>query len=66
MQTADSLLCPRSTNYIRPLFDAPQSPGDIAYDVTPDGKRFLFEMTGKSGRPMALTLVIHWTSGQQK
>jgi Tol biopolymer transport system component len=50
----------------KPLFDAPQSPGDIAYDVTPDGKRFLFEMTGKSGRPMALTLVIHWTSGQQK
>ena len=48
------------------LFDTPQSPGDIAYDVTPDGKRFLLEMAEQSGRPTAPTLVIHWTSGQQK
>jgi hypothetical protein len=47
----------------KPLFD---TSGDIAYDVTPACKRFLFEMAEQSGRPMALTLVIHWTSGQQK
>jgi Tol biopolymer transport system component len=50
----------------QPLFDTPQSSGDLTYDVTPDGKRFLFEMPEQSGRPTAFTLVIHWTSGQQK
>ena len=50
----------------KPLFDTSQSSGDIAYDVTPDGKRFLFEIAEQSGRPMALTLVTHWTSGPKK
>jgi Tol biopolymer transport system component len=49
----------------KPLFDTPQSPGDIFYDVTPDGKRFLIEMAEQSGRPVTLTLVTRWTSGQQ-
>ena len=50
----------------KPLFDTPQSSGDLTYDVTPDGKRFLVDMAEQSGRPVDITLVIHWTSGQQK
>jgi hypothetical protein len=42
------------------LFDAG---GDIrAYDVTPDGQRFLVNVPAPSARPQAMSVVVHWRS----
>jgi Tol biopolymer transport system component len=49
-----------------PLFDTHQAPAEFAYDVTPDGKRFLVESHEAASTRMSLTLVTNWTSGLKK
>ena len=49
-----------------PLFDTHQAPAEFAYDVTPDGKRFLVESHEAASTRMSLTLVTNWTAGLEK
>jgi len=50
----------------QPLFDTHVSTMDFAYDVTPDGKRFLVQTPESSSNRLALTLVTNWTAGLKK
>jgi Tol biopolymer transport system component len=45
---------------VRPLFDVRAGGPRSAYDVTPDGKRFLVNTTKEDAMPAPITLVVNW------
>jgi Tol biopolymer transport system component len=48
----------------QPLFRAVGAASSSPYDVTPDGKRFVFDIGSKTNAP--LTLVVNWTARLNK
>lgn len=52
---------------VTPLFQLPIVPGSgAAYDVAPDGQRFLVNFVGESGVSGPLFLVTNWTAALTK
>jgi Tol biopolymer transport system component len=50
----------------RRLFPTPPPLINFAWDVAPDGKRFLFVTTPNAGRPEPFTVVLNWEAGLKK
>jgi hypothetical protein len=50
----------------KPLFDTHQAIGDVAYDVTPDGKKFVFDMPEQPFGRMPLALVVNWAAALKR
>jgi len=48
------------------LFPTPPPLINFAWDVAPDGKRFLFVTTPNAGRPEPFTVVLNWEAGLKK
>lgn len=49
----------------RRLFTAPSPPLADGWDMSPDGKRFLF-VAAPSGRVIPFTVVLNWAAGLKK
>jgi hypothetical protein len=52
----------------RPLFTArvPSSVAASGWDVSPDGKRFLFAAASGAGHVVPFTVVLNWAAGLKK
>ena len=46
-----------------PLFEVALARGDWAYDVSPDGNRFLVNTPVQSTANEPMTVVVNWTAG---
>ena len=49
---------------VEPLFQASftQSPEGLSYDISPDGQRFLVNVTPEQERESPITVVVNWTA----
>ncbi len=50
----------------RRMFTAPATATVQGWDLSPDGKRFLFVATPNSGRTIPFTVVPNWAAGLNK
>jgi hypothetical protein len=51
----------------RRMFTAPPAVAGLAsWDLSPDGKRFLFAGRANSGRVIPFTVVLNWAAGLKK
>ncbi len=50
----------------RRLFAAPPPVNDVGWDLTPDGKRFLFVAAPGGARTIPFTVVLNWTAALKK
>ena len=50
----------------RRLFTAPSLALSLGWDLSPDGKRFLFVAAPDTGRTIPFTVVLNWAAGLKK
>jgi hypothetical protein len=51
----------------RPVFTIPPATGALTgWDLSPDGKRFLFVASPGAGRTIPFTVVLNWAPGLKK
>jgi serine/threonine-protein kinase len=50
----------------RRMFTGPPGAVDASWDLTPDGKRFLFGAPLNSGRVIPFTVIVNWAAGLKK
>ena len=50
----------------RRMFTAPTRARDCGWDLSPDGKRFLFVAPPGTGRAIPFTVVLNWAAGLKK
>jgi len=50
----------------RRMFTAPQEVITAGWDLSPDGKRFLFTVPPNGGRTIPFTVVLNWAAGLKK